>query len=86
MTHQREHRQGLEVSLLRDRLAIAKRGQICGVIVALGALGAAVWCAKLGQPTVGAVIAGADLVGFAAVFMTGQRRHREQMKAAQNGQ
>jgi hypothetical protein len=48
-------------------------GQIFGFLIAVAGLGAAVYCAMLGQSVVAAVIGGTTVVGLTLAFITGKK-------------
>lgn len=60
----------------------ARRGQFCGLIVALAGMGVAAYCASHGAATGGTILGVVDLAALVTVFATGGRRRRRAPAAA----
>lgn len=56
---------------------VAKRGQLLGFGIAVIVLGLAALMAVLGFPTLAAILAGIDVIGLAAVFVSSYRTSQE---------
>jgi uncharacterized membrane protein len=56
-----------------------ERGQYFGLIIAIFGISAGSATALLGQPTVGAVIAGATVVSIATAFIYGKQSQRKSL-------
>lgn len=72
------HARAMEREVLRTISVERRRGQICAVIVCLGAFGAAGWCAYVGATAAAAIIGGTTVVGLVAAFL----RTRSSARAA----
>lgn len=85
---QSEHRQLLEKTVVIGDSKRADRGLICGLIVALAALGGGVFLIFTGHEWSGASIAGLDIIGLVSVFVYGtvSRRSERLRKQALMGQ
>lgn len=69
---EQEREQGQRASRAKAALETLRRGQLCGLAVALGALGAAAFSAYLGYPVVAAILSATTLTGLVAVFVAGR--------------
>lgn len=67
-----EQEQGRRVSRAEAALGTLRRGQLCGLAVALGALGVVAFAVYLGHPVVAAILGGTTLTGLVAVFVAGR--------------
>lgn len=70
---EQEHAHGMTRTVTRDITAYTKRGQICGVIVALIAFATTAWLGYMGHATASAVVGGGAVAGLVSVFITGKR-------------
>src|SRR6266498_458805 len=64
-------RMRLEVLMLERDSRRADLGVLAGLIIALTVLGAAVYCASIGQAWVAGVMGGLDVVALAGIFIYG---------------
>lgn len=71
------HRTGLNGAINKDR-----RGQVCAVIVALGALATAGWISQF-SPTAAAIIGGLDIVSLVGIFLAPRILEIRAMKQAE---
>lgn len=69
---EQEKEQGRRASRARVALETLRRGQLCGLAVALGALGAVAFSAYLGYPVAAAILGATTLTGLVAVFVAGR--------------
>lgn len=69
---EQEKEQGQRASLAESALETLRRGQLCGLAVALGALGAVAFSAYLGYPVAAAILGATTLTGLVAVFVAGR--------------
>lgn len=69
---EQEKEQRQRASRARAALGTLRRGQLCGLAVALGALGAVAFSAYLGFPAVAAILGATTLTGLVAVFVAGR--------------
>jgi uncharacterized membrane protein len=75
------HRRQLEAELLRDESGRATRGQIFALVTLLVGLLLGAWLVDRGHDTAGALIAGGNLLGMAAMFVRGAREARDEQRA-----
>ena len=69
---EQEREQGQRASRARAALETLRRGQLCGLAVALGALGAVAFSAYLGYPVAAAILGATTLTGLVAIFVAGR--------------
>lgn len=67
-----EQEQGQRVSRAKAALGTLRRGQLCGLAMALGALGVVAFAVYLGHPVVATILGGTTLTGLVAVFVAGR--------------
>jgi uncharacterized membrane protein len=77
---QAAHRRSLEDHVVKSGTAIARRGQVCGLVIGLAGMGAAVWMTALDAEVVGGVIGGGTLVSLVSVFVYGDQQQRRERR------
>lgn len=90
---EQRHRHNITAKSQEHAFLIAKsdqnakrRGQICATIVAVVCIAGAVFCAYLGDTTVGGIIGGATILGLVTVFVTGKALERKAVSDASESQ
>lgn len=78
---QLEHRQKVEKKIINSNIVNERIGLIFGLVVALSALAAAMYCAHLGQTWPAVAIGGGSIAGLVAAFVQGTRIRRRENKA-----
>ena len=68
---QAAHRMGLEDRVTKADIWRSNAGLVAGLVVALAAMGGAVFLVFAGHPEAGVIIGGIDLVGLVGVFLYG---------------
>lgn len=67
------HRHEIENKLVNDGISRAKTGQFLGFFIAIFAFIVAGYCATVGSPYVGSVIAGGTTLGIVSIFVIGRK-------------
>lgn len=75
---QSEHRQNLEKSVINSDIKNSKLGLIFGLIIGLTGMGSAVYCASIGQPTVGSILGGGTLAMLVSTFVYGSKSRKKE--------
>lgn len=77
---QNKHRIALEAIVIPNRETNSARGQHYALIIGLAAIAAAVICAYLKQPVIGAVVVGTPLCGLSYAFITGKQKQEKELE------
>jgi len=77
---QNRHRIALETIVIPNREKNSARGQHYALIIALAAIAAAVYCARVNQPIIGAVVVGTPLCGLGYAFITGKQKQEKELE------
>lgn len=77
---QSQHRRELEVKVTRADIRDGGLGIICGLIIGLAGMVAAVIISLYGQPIVGGIMGIGTLVSLVEIFVIGSRQKREEIK------
>jgi len=77
---QNRHRMALETTVIPNREKNAARGQHYALVIALAAISAAVYCARINQPMIGTAVVGPTLCGLIYAFITGKQKQEKELE------